>query len=543
MALVLAIDPAFTHHDVLQRLADDLAAHEIVFASSCDEALAIIGRQIPDLVVFPVFCSDADEAGIAERVDALSDAGDPWTLAIPLLASTVAETPATPARWFYWFKPPEDETTGGPRDPGAFADEIRDYLATEPDDASTGPFREFSDAAEGSLAERGARAVSVSARVILARLSGARPGHSLNWHERLSPLTWLRSVEAALPLTAAAVPAVARALRARLSGLTPEHSVNRPSSPTWLRSVGASLRLAAGAVPAAARAIPARLSGIRLEHPLVRPQRRSPPTWRRSAGAALLLVLAVTTAAGLTRPVGWFTAKSERAATAGRQPATPRAGTLVPGKKASATRKAGRLSITSTPEGATVTVDGRKRGVTPLMLSDLSSGRHAVTLESAGGTVQRSVDVTAGETATLETSIYPGWLTVFAPIELEIQAYGRVLQFDERHQTLLPPGRHEIVMVSRDLGYRDSRVVDVRPGEVTKLSIEPPRTTLTVAAAAPAQVWLDGTHIGAAPVVDVPIDLGTHQIVVRHPTAGEERRTISATSAPVRVQIDFGTQN
>ena len=51
------------------------------------------------------------------------------------------------------------------------------------------------------------------------------------------------------------------------------------------------------------------------------------------------------------------------------------------------------------------------------------------------------------------------------------------------------------------------------------------------------------TATGAAPLVDVPIDLGTHQLVVRHPTAGEERRTIAATSAPVRVQIDFGNQN
>jgi len=64
-----------------------------------------------------------------------------------------------------------------------------------------------------------------------------------------------------------------------------------------------------------------------------------------------------------------------------------------------------------------------------------------------------------------------------------------------------------------------------------------------VTAMAPAQVWLDGTHLGAAPLVDVPIDLGTHQLVVRHPTAGEERRTIAATSAPVRVEIDFGNQN
>ena len=99
------------------------------------------------------------------------------------------------------------------------------------------------------------------------------------------------------------------------------------------------------------------------------------------------------------------------------------------------------------------------------------------------------------------------------------------------------------MVVSRELGYSGSRVVDVRAGEVTRLSIEPPQTTLTVAAMLPAQVWLDGTHIGAAPVVDVPIDLGTHQLVVRHPTAGEERRTITATSAPVRVEIDFDNQN
>jgi len=297
-------------------------------------------------------------------------------------------------------------------------------------------------------------------------------------------------------------------------------------------------------VPAAARAILARLSGLRLEHPLVRHQRDSPPRWRRSVGSALLMVLALMTATGLTRRAEWFTATPERApATAGKQQVMPGAGMPANGKKMSPTRKTGRLSVTSTPEGATVAVDGRKRGVTPLVLDDLPAGRHAVTVESAGGTIQRSIDVKVDQTATVEASIYPGWLALFAPIELEVQAHGRVLQFDDRHQTLLPSGRHDIVVVSRELGYRSSRVVDVKPGEVTRLSIEPPKTTLTVTATAPAQVWLDGTHIGAAPLVDVPIDLGTHQIVVRHPTAGEERRTIAATSAPVRVEVDFGKQN
>ena len=48
---------------------------------------------------------------------------------------------------------------------------------------------------------------------------------------------------------------------------------------------------------------------------------------------------------------------------------------------------------------------------------------------------------------------------------------------------------------------------------------------------------------GRASVTYLPARTGTHQIVVRHPTAGEERRTIAATSAPVRVEIDFGNQD
>ena len=541
MALVLAIDPALTHHDMLQRLADDLAAHEIVFASSCDEALAIISRQIPDLVVFPVFCSEAEEARIVARVDELSDVDDPRTLAIPLSASADAETPATPARWFYWFKP-RSETMDG-RDSAAFADELRDYLETEPGDLSTGLFGEFSTATDDSLAERVAAAVPATARAILAKVSELRPGRPLVLRERISPPRWRRSAGAVLRL-AAAVPAAARAILAKRSGLRSERPLTRQrtSPPKLLRTVGAALVLAGAAVPAAARAILSKLSGLRLEHPVVERQRISPPRWRRSLGSALLLVLALTTATGLTRRGEWFAAtRGPAASSVARQPATPGARMPTNGKKVAAARKpTGRLSVTSTPEGATVVVDGQKRGVTPLVVDDLLAGRHAVTLESAAGTIQRSVDVKTDQTATVEASIYPGWLVLFAPIELEVQAHGRVLQFDERHQTLLPSGRHEIVVVSRELGYRGSRVVDVKPGEVTRLSIEPPKTTLSVTATAPAQVWLDGTHIGAAPLIDVPIDLGTHAIVVRHPTAGEERRTIAATSRPVRVEVDFG---
>ena len=255
MALVLAIDPALAHHDVLQRLADDLAAHEIVFASSRDEALAIISRQIPDLVVFPIFCSEADEARIAARVAALSDADDPRTLAIPLLASTVAETPGTPARWFYWFRL-RGETTGTEGgDSVAFAEEIGDYLATEPDDLSAGVFRGFS-AAEDSLGQRVTAAVPAAARAIPARLSEFRPEHSLAWRQRISSPTWLRSVgrrwswqwEHCQPLPERSWRGAQDVERSTPS-LAPANLVT-----DVVRSVGEALPLAVAAVAAAVRA-------------------------------------------------------------------------------------------------------------------------------------------------------------------------------------------------------------------------------------------------------------------------------------------------
>ncbi|MGE5362412.1 MAG: PEGA domain-containing protein, partial [Bacteroidales bacterium] len=52
----------------------------------------------------------------------------------------------------------------------------------------------------------------------------------------------------------------------------------------------------------------------------------------------------------------------------------------------------GRLTVRSTPSGATVTVNGRRRGVTPLNLSKLAAGRYTVRL-TRGGYVAEERDV------------------------------------------------------------------------------------------------------------------------------------------------------
>lgn len=62
----------------------------------------------------------------------------------------------------------------------------------------------------------------------------------------------------------------------------------------------------------------------------------------------------------------------------------------------------GTLTITSTPPGATVYVDARVAGVTPLTLNDIAAGTHQIEIQSPDyQTSSLSVTVKAGETASV----------------------------------------------------------------------------------------------------------------------------------------------
>jgi PEGA domain-containing protein len=198
----------------------------------------------------------------------------------------------------------------------------------------------------------------------------------------------------------------------------------------------------------------------------------------------------------------------------------------------------GRLSATSDPTAARVLVDGKLRGVTPVVISDLTPGNHVVVLESTAGSIHRSVTIAAGATAEIAESIFAGWVQVVAPFDIAIAENGRALALDDRGQVMLPPGRHELHVQNRVLDYEDLRPVEVTPGVTTTLSIVPPRTTMTVTSSAPATVWIDGISAGDAPAT-ASVDLGTHEVVVK-PAAGATRKfTVTATAKPVRLDVDL----
>ena len=215
---------------------------------------------------------------------------------------------------------------------------------------------------------------------------------------------------------------------------------------------------------------------------------------------------------------------------------------VAPGRPSAAAAKrkpAGALRVTSSPAGAQVFVDGKAHGVTPLTIADLSVGRHAVELKSDAGNVQRTVTVAADKTAEMDESIFSGWLAVYSPIEVAVTEGGRALLMDDRHQVMLPPGRHLLRLLNRGLAYDSVHQVDLKPGEVTTLTVAPPPSTITVTANEAAEVWLDGARVGETPLNGLSVSLGSHDLVVRRAAGGERRFSATVTVNPFTLHVDF----
>jgi hypothetical protein len=209
---------------------------------------------------------------------------------------------------------------------------------------------------------------------------------------------------------------------------------------------------------------------------------------------------------------------------------------------------AGQLQIRTEPSGARVTVDGVARGISPVMVAELPAGEHAVVLESDLGSTKQTVTIESGATASL---ILPppghaappsgsGWITVSAPVEMQVFESDRLLGTSRSDRIVLPSGRHEVDIVSSELGYRITRTVKVAPGKVASLSVEMPRGTLAVNAVPWAEVWIDGEKVGDTPIGNLSLAIGTHDVVLRNPDLGEQHHTVTVTlKEVVRLSVDL----
>ena len=200
----------------------------------------------------------------------------------------------------------------------------------------------------------------------------------------------------------------------------------------------------------------------------------------------------------------------------------------------------GQLRLDSTPSGADVTLNGDPVGVTPVMVDTLPPGSYVVRFASPRGAIERTVEVTAGPTATLSEAIYAGWVAFFAPVQLTILQNGHPVGSTEDGRFLVPPGRHTFELVGERYGFRQTVTLQVDPGEVVARTIDPPPGRLSVRAEPWADVSIDGAPVGRTPLEEIPIAIGTRRILFSHPEHGEKRAILAVvTDQPHDLRMDM----
>jgi hypothetical protein len=211
---------------------------------------------------------------------------------------------------------------------------------------------------------------------------------------------------------------------------------------------------------------------------------------------------------------------------------------------------AGSLQVRTDPAGADVSVDGVSRGVSPIIVADLAPGEHVVALKGENGTTRQTVTIEAGATASLVANLAAaaaggaaasgGWISVSTPKTVQLFEDGRLLGSSDSERLMVPAGNHQLEVVNDALGYRSTRAVQVTAGKVTVVKIEFPKGTIALQASPWADVWIDGEKVGETPIGNLPLTIGTHEVIFRHPDLGEQRQLVTVTlTAPTRLSVDM----
>ena len=203
-------------------------------------------------------------------------------------------------------------------------------------------------------------------------------------------------------------------------------------------------------------------------------------------------------------------------------------------------RQLGHFEVMSQPSSASVYIDGTLRGVTPLTVSNLPVGSHTLILRSSAGTVRKTVRIESDHTTSLMEMIYPGWLAVFSEIPLEVRAAGRLVGRTADGQIRMPPGRYEFELTNTRFGYRSTRVLQVRPGQVTPLRVNLPSGIVEVDVQPWGEVWVEDKRIGQTPLESIAVPIGAHEIRVTHSELGERRLYVDVTlTERLHLAFDF----
>ncbi len=203
----------------------------------------------------------------------------------------------------------------------------------------------------------------------------------------------------------------------------------------------------------------------------------------------------------------------------------------------------GRLSLTSTPVGARVLVDGVERGTTPLSTT-LAVGNHTIVVRQ--GDEQKTIPVTvaAGEQMSQYFEFAPPRATVPADGRLSITTdrAGSRVTLDGKAAGATPivladvaPGDHTVAVIT-DAGTLE-RKVKVEAGTTTSVVFSAPQsgpnTAGWVAVSAPfeVQIFQDADLVGSSAASKIMMAAGRHDVrFVNTSLEFEEKRSVDVAA-------------
>ena len=200
----------------------------------------------------------------------------------------------------------------------------------------------------------------------------------------------------------------------------------------------------------------------------------------------------------------------------------------------------GELSIYSTPDGASVTVNTNEKGNTPFKLL-VNGGRHEIRVSLTGyDVIQDVIEIKQG--ATVPSRNYrlvpksAGIITTLIPSGGVLKLDGLIVT-GPLNKVKIKPGRESTLSYSKDSYISQSISFKLAPDEIRKITfdLEKEIGSLEISANRPSEVFINGKKVGDTPYETI-LDAVPHNVEIRATGYRSVKRTVTPSAgSPARI--------
>jgi serine/threonine protein kinase len=212
------------------------------------------------------------------------------------------------------------------------------------------------------------------------------------------------------------------------------------------------------------------------------------------------------------------------------------------------------ITVESLQDGDSVVVDGKLVGVTPMKVDIGPSVRSIEIVPSVqdkpvfstpspvvAAPEPPATSPAAAAIAAAAARQKSGGLKINSAIDIQVLEGDRVLGSSADGPIVASAGRHEFDFINPAFGFRSRQQVEIRSGQIINLNVTPPGGRVSVNAIPWAQVFINGNLVGETPLANVPMPVGEHQLLFRHPQYGDRsEKFIVRSGALTRVSATLG---